>query len=43
MPERIPIQFNAESTLQFEVVAGEVNVANFDLMSKGKIAREDGG
>src|SRR5690606_25361890 len=43
VPERIPIQFNAESTLQFEVLAGEVNVANFDLVSKGKIAREDGG
>ena len=43
VPERIPIQFNAASTLQFEVVAGEVNVADFDLVSKGKIAREDGG
>ena len=43
VPERIPTQFNSESTLQFEVVAGEVNVANFDLVSKGKIAREDGG
>jgi hypothetical protein len=43
VPERIPTQFNTESTLEFEVVAGEVNVANFDLVSKGKIAREDGG
>lgn len=42
VPERIPTQFNTESTLEFEVVAGQVNVANFDLVSKGKIARDDG-
>ncbi len=43
VPERIPSQFNAESTLQFEVVAGKRNVADFDLVSKGKIASSDGG
>ncbi len=42
VPERIPTQYNTESKLEFEVVAGEVNVANFDLESKGKIARDDG-
>jgi hypothetical protein len=40
--ERIPSQFNSESTLQFEVVAGELNLANFDLLSKGKIVPSDG-
>ena len=37
-PETIPARYNAQTTLQYEVKAGETNVANFDLDSEGPIA-----
>ena len=38
-PETVPVQYNAETTLTFEVKEGEKNIANFDLESGGLIAR----
>ncbi len=32
--ETVPAKYNRQSTLRFEVKAGEDNVANFDLLSK---------
>ena len=38
-PETVPVQYNVETTLSFDVKEGEDNVANFDLKSGGPIAR----
>ena len=37
-PETIPVQYNTETTLSFDVVADQVNVADFDLESGGRVA-----
>ena len=42
-PEKIPAEYNQLSTLEFEVVAGKRNVANWDLKSGGKIMDSDMG
>ena len=39
VPETVPAKYNSETTLKFEVVAGENNEANFDLKSGGKIEK----
>jgi len=39
--ETIPLQYNVESILEFTVEEGKVNVANFDLESKGKVSSEE--
>jgi hypothetical protein len=33
-PETVPLKYNAESKLEFDVKPGEKNVANFDLTTK---------
>ncbi len=38
--EMVPVQYNRDTTLQFEVKADTANVANFDLESKGKVSNE---
>ncbi len=40
-PETVPIQYNAETTLEFMVEQKE-NIANFDLSSEGEIADHEG-
>lgn len=40
-PERIPMKYNAQSELSFDVKPGEKNVANFDLKSGGPLAAPD--
>ena len=37
--ERVPMRYNAQTTLEFEVKPGEKNIANFDLESKGPIVQ----
>lgn len=37
--ETIPMEYNEESKLEFTVVEGERNIANFDLKSGGPIAQ----
>ncbi len=41
--ETIPMEYNTESKLEFTVVQGENNIANFDLQSGGPIARGTAG
>jgi hypothetical protein len=36
-PETIPMEYNAATKLEFTVVPGKKNVANFDLKSGGKV------
>jgi hypothetical protein len=36
-PETIPSQYNAQTTLEFDVKADEANVADFDITSEGKL------
>jgi hypothetical protein len=38
--EKVPVQYNRDTTLQFEVKPETNNVANFDLVSKGKVSNE---
>lgn len=35
--ETVPARYNSQTTLEFEVVKGKKNIANFDLDSKGPI------
>jgi len=42
VPERIPMQYNAKTILEFSVEAGKRNVANFDLESRGQIIQAEG-
>lgn len=42
-PETVPAKYNSMSELKFTVVDGEKNTANFDLDSKGAVARDQGG
>lgn len=37
-PETVPMEYNTQSTLEVNVVDGQMNEANFDLKSGGKIA-----
>jgi hypothetical protein len=39
-PETIPMEYNQQTALEYEVIDGEMNVANFDLESGGKIASD---
>jgi hypothetical protein len=41
--ERIPMQYNQTSTLEFNVEPGTANVANFELKSGGRVMSDDGG
>lgn len=38
--ESVPTKYNTESTLEFQVVQGKKNIADFALDSKGKITKE---
>ncbi len=38
MKETVPMRYNAKTELEFDVKAGEQNVADFKLESKGKVA-----
>lgn len=38
VPERLPVRYNVQSELAFEVQAGELNIADFALESSGKVA-----
>ncbi len=38
--EMVPVQYNRDTTLEFEVLPKTRNIANFDLESKGKISNE---
>ncbi len=38
--EMVPAKYNSNSTLEFDVVDGQTNVANFDLESKGKVIQQ---
>lgn len=40
-PETIPMKYNTQSELEFEVIDGEANVANFELDSSGEIAASE--
>ncbi|HIK91272.1 MAG TPA: carboxypeptidase regulatory-like domain-containing protein [Planctomycetes bacterium] len=40
-PETVPMQFNASTTLTFEVVANTANVANFEITSEGDLPDND--
>lgn len=40
--ETIAVEYNQQTTLEFEVVDGQMNEANFDLKSGGKVM-DDGG
>lgn len=42
-PETIPMKYNTRTELEFTVVEGERNVANFDLKSDGPIDKAGGG
>lgn len=41
-PERVPMRYNALTTLEFDVVAGEKNIANFELTSDGQVIQQTG-
>ncbi len=41
-PETIPMMYNTRTTLEFEVIDGEKNVADFDLKSDGPIDKSGG-
>jgi hypothetical protein len=42
-PETVPAEYNVHTTLAFEVVQGQRNIANFELKSDGKVIRDRGG
>ena len=39
-PETVPVEFNRQTTLEFDVVANKRNIANFELKSGGKVINE---
>lgn len=40
-PEKIPMKYNQLTTLEFNVLAGQKNEANFELQSGGQIQKDD--
>ena len=40
-PETVPAQFNDQSTLEFVVEDGKVNVADFEVTSEGEISKRE--
>ncbi len=42
-PETVPMEYNRQTKLSFEVVDGKKNVANFELKSGGKVYNDRGG
>lgn len=36
-PEKVPMKYNAQTTLEFVVEEGKKNIANFDLDSEGEL------
>jgi hypothetical protein len=41
VPEKLPIKYNTQSTLEFDVKPGEKNIANFELESGGAMPPPD--
>jgi hypothetical protein len=41
-PEKVPMKYNAQTTLEFEVEAGKKNIADFDLDSAGELPPTSG-
>lgn len=42
-PETVPMEYNQQSTLEFNVEDGKVNVADFQLKSGGKVFKDQPG
>ena len=42
-PEKVPMKYNAQTTLEFNVEPAKENIANFDLDSEGRVDTEASG